>query len=286
MFLYFLAKQNRLLIKEIANDNEYSFTYLSVDFCFKKSILKIENNNVKYGREKIVTQKSILQLLPYYNILTSKLIKCGVHRDRMWIMLGFIDGCKLTEVNYKIYNSFVDLLTKIHSIYLKGFGYISTTKGELSGIFSKWNDYLVGRFEYNIEFLENFLPISKINKIKSIFYNRVDNINIKRGVLIHNDIKTDNLIFNQDTQQLYILDWEESIIGDPLFEYAGILNKIKNNQLSPLLKMKWWDNDETVKFYRMCLIIYDIGWIIRHVPENVNKSNLLNNKFKYLLELI
>jgi len=77
MRLYFLLHNPKLiLIKKISNDDNYCSTYLALDTTLNKCIFKISNNYLRYSKEKLLTQKLILEKINcFYNIPTNKLIK-------------------------------------------------------------------------------------------------------------------------------------------------------------------------------------------------------------------
>jgi len=175
-------------------------------------------------------------------------------------------------------------LNDIHSIYFDGFGYIVSNNNVIQGEFSDWSSYLINRFEHNINFAHKVLSYDQIKKTKNYFYNNLYRTNaVQKGVLIHNDIKSDNLIYNKDDNILYIIDWEEAIIGDRLAEYASILNRISTGRLPECFLNKEWVYNKTIKFYRVVFIVNEIGWLIRHY---FNKDVLIKERSNTLLQLI
>jgi len=176
------------------------------------------------------------------------------------------------------------MLNNIHSIVLEGFGYITTKNDLIVGEYLNWNNFLLKKFQYNIQYLYKLIDLNIFKLIKKYFYTTLNmNIKIKKGVLLHNDIKSDNLIYNKKDNTLYIIDWEEAIVGDKLAEYASILNKISNGQLPEYFKKEEWCYNKIIKFYRLWFLINEIGWLVRHYQNN---EILIKKRVDMLLNLI
>jgi|YNPMSStandDraft_1061717.scaffolds.fasta_scaffold07849_4 thiamine kinase-like enzyme len=288
MRLYFLLHNPKLiLIKKISNDDNYCSTYLALDTTLNKCIFKISNNYLRYSKEKLLTQKLILEKINcFYNIPTNKLIKWGYYKNNLWITTSFLNGNKISQslLNNDLKHLFFKMLNNIHSIVLEGFGYITTKNDLIVGEYLNWNNFLLKKFQYNIQYLYKLIDLNIFKLIKKYFYTTLNmNIKIKKGVLLHNDIKSDNLIYNKKDNTLYIIDWEEAIVGDKLAEYASILNKISNGQLPEYFKKEEWCYNKIIKFYRLWFLINEIGWLVRHYQNN---EILIKKRVDMLLNLI
>lgn len=115
------------------------------------------------------------------------------------------------------------MMAKIHQIKVNGFGPFDNEKaktGELIGIHSTLNDAFNAGLEENLNRLVTYKLFSQevALKIKMLF-NDNKLLDIKDPVLIHNDFADWNLL-TDGKEITAVLDWDESVGGDPIQDIA------------------------------------------------------------------
>lgn len=112
------------------------------------------------------------------------------------------------------------LLKRLHSIELKGFGFIDTDRlqrdGVLVGIDGSNEEYFNKRLDDHFCYLRDhkLLEVEEINEIKSIFNVNHELLKRQRGVLVHRDPALWNVLGNPN-KITAIIDWDDAVSGDP-----------------------------------------------------------------------
>jgi thiamine kinase-like enzyme len=106
-------------------------------------------------------------------------------------------------------------LDSIHSISIKGFGYIKQDKGA----YTSWQDFISSELQKYLEEVKalNLLEKETCNHINKIF--SLQDFNIENPCLLHGDPNLLNLIKNT-SGELKIIDFGMALSGDPLYDLA------------------------------------------------------------------
>src|SRR5690606_29496709 len=126
--------------------------------------------------------------------------------------------------------------------------------------FNKGRGYIERQVKGWIMRLQNVLPDHGSAKIISHWLVRQQPSDKRDYVLIHNDFKFDNLLFNKDkpTEVTAVLDWEMATVGDPLMDLGCSLAywftaedapAIKHISTQPTTHKGMLSRDEYVDYY-------------------------------------
>jgi len=136
---------------------------------------------------------------------------------------------KTIDLQKSVKNIYIDLgkkFKKIHKIKAKGAGLISIKKcvseNKLEGLSSSWQKYFNINFESH---LRKSVKLKVLNKKDISFLRSMTKKYIVKAIntnsLLHNDPSSRNIFFSKG-KITSLLDWEDAIIGDSLFEIANV----------------------------------------------------------------
>lgn len=126
------------------------------------------------------------------------------------------------DIKNRYYVNLAKILIKLHNIPVGSkFGFINPTGKYLIGLHDKWNEYLLTKYEDHVKYLiDNNLVDDEFitKKMKLVYFYPNDFINF-RPSLLHGDLNDHNIFF-KDYEISDIIDWEDALIGDPIYELA------------------------------------------------------------------
>ncbi|MHA2501375.1 MAG: phosphotransferase [Candidatus Kariarchaeaceae archaeon] len=115
---------------------------------------------------------------------------------------------------------FADYMKSVHTVEFPGYGEIDV---ENTSYFGSWKDYVLETARKEGSKLVERKTFSEelVNESVKFIEDHIDEIHYQeRPVLIHNDLWSGNVVWNED--QFYLLDWEWSIAGDPVKDFLWI----------------------------------------------------------------
>lgn len=165
-----------------------------------------------------------------------------------------------------------------------------TEKGE------SWDNYLVSKYNGKHRYF-NWSEIYKREGVKqSIVERSIKNI-IRRIAdlqpltsysLIHSDLNQRNLFVNKETHTVVsIIDWTESLFGDPLFEFARVRMNIRFNQpeneeyFLSLLSL----SESEIKTEQLYFDIHMLDYV-NWYSESWNKTDTRNYRLEFILDYL
>lgn len=189
----------------------------------KEYVLKIGKKKESARPRRLFIEGFAMKKLRSYGLNIPRVLNYGFSSENEeCLKIEFIRGknVSLKDSSHDIFNIFKDVgeqFRKIQSEFER-FGWINSET--LDGEFSTWNEYLYD-FTQKYGFRLNRKGILKESSIYYIL-NFIKNLpnNLERASLVHRDLKPRNLIFNPKNKKVYICDWENVILGDPLFDLA------------------------------------------------------------------
>jgi fructosamine-3-kinase len=121
------------------------------------------------------------------------------------------------------------LVARLHGIGTERFGWpdvstlVASADGpfRLCGIFESWRDYILVNLDEHVQTCEALGTIGPSEKcqIRSAFADLDYLLTDVRPVLLHGDLGSHN-VFTRDGAITALLDWEDCLSGDPLFDIA------------------------------------------------------------------
>lgn len=132
------------------------------------------------------------------------------------------------------------MLSRIHKIPTKGFGPFDNEKaknGDLVGIHPTLVDSARASLENNLEALVNFevLTQHQSDAINEMFSSNNPFLNCENPVLVHNDFADWNML-TDGNDVTGLIDWDESISADPIFDIACWSTFFDPNRLEKFLE--------------------------------------------------
>lgn len=132
-------------------------------------------------------------------------------------------GIRLREADENLVNLALNKLGKelynLHSIPLdEKYGRVNLD------LYGDWNDFWTAELDHHIDYLFNNNVISQndkddISKLLEIIESTGFEIN--KPSILHGDLSYDNILVNKDGN-ISVIDWEDAVLGDPVFELAGL----------------------------------------------------------------
>jgi aminoglycoside phosphotransferase (APT) family kinase protein len=116
------------------------------------------------------------------------------------------------------------LAAKIHSIKTMRYGLVCPVKssgGLCTGMLNSWKDYIFLNLDYHIALCKKIKAIShgEASRIKDYFFASLELLECREPSLLHGDFGHHN-VFSDGTDITAIIDWEDCLSGDPIFDVA------------------------------------------------------------------
>ncbi len=121
-------------------------------------------------------------------------------------------------------------LARLHRVSCSGWGPIDpgpivdrrSADATLVGLHTDWRDYLLLRLDQHLEICRasRALPEPMARAVGDAIERGAAAVSPDRSVLLHGDLGNRNVIFDGD-RIVALLDWEDALAGDPLFDLAG-----------------------------------------------------------------
>lgn len=139
-----------------------------------------------------------------------------------------------------ILSSLGSLVAQIHNIPVKGFGPITATEYQnqfmAHGVHRFWSDYIFCHLNKHIELCCDIsvLTFAEAEDIRTCFMRHTKLFECKQGALLHGDLGHHN-IFSDGARITAIIDWEDCMSGDPIFDLAYWGTFMKDHMREELL---------------------------------------------------
>jgi aminoglycoside phosphotransferase (APT) family kinase protein len=140
------------------------------------------------------------------------------------------------------------MMRQIHEIGGDGWGPVSSSAADnlaLAGVHSSWADYLNVRLDDHIETCCAIGAISEseAKRTSNLFLEWAPTLaSLRDGRLLHGDLGSQNVLVHRDKIS-GILDWEDSLIGDPLFDIASLLTFHPPRRFEAIFSGYGWDSE-------------------------------------------
>jgi aminoglycoside phosphotransferase (APT) family kinase protein len=180
----------------------------------------------------------VYRLLAERGLAVPRVIKVDISRHYFptdYQLLTFIPGETLKSFEDeqtqamvpRLLQSIGAYLGKVHSIALSGYGPLSlysvvADKHVPRGIHTTWYDYILLRLDEHVAVCRkiNALTTQEAHHILDLFHSHADFFKGAPSVLLHGDVGNQNFISDDGIRIAALVDWEDSMSGDPVFEIA------------------------------------------------------------------
>jgi transketolase len=114
---------------------------------------------------------------------------------------------------------------RLHRIRTTGYGFLDVGAfgdgREPSGLCATWADYLRAQLDRHVEICETIAAIDQqeARRIRAIFEDGCDGLENFEPALLHGDLGSHN-VFAVGNKITALIDWEDCLSGDPVFEIA------------------------------------------------------------------
>lgn len=178
--------------------------------------------------------------------------------------------------------NFGKLVANIHKIKTSEFGPFhirSLINNSAQGVYNTWREYFLKNLEQHLSLCYKYKIITSggVKRIRTLLL--TEKYNLLHPVLLHGDLANHN-VFARNGKITALIDWEDSISGDPVYDMAFYITGIYENlnlsssfirgyasvsELPPDFDNKFW-----LYFLRISLC----KAIIRHNSKTANSKSL------------
>jgi aminoglycoside phosphotransferase (APT) family kinase protein len=176
-----------------------------------------------------------------------------------------------------LFSSLGQMLAKVHTIPITDFGPIHVGslvpvkqgKVNVRGVHKSWKDYIFCNLYEHVEFCRSIGTIStqEAERIINLFNHLASFLVIKKGFLLHGDLGNHNIIADGN-KITALIDWEDCMSGDPIFDLAYWGTFFRDHYRSQLLEgycqEKLLPNDFEIRYWLYYLRISLSKTVHRH----------------------
>jgi Ser/Thr protein kinase RdoA (MazF antagonist) len=135
-------------------------------------------------------------------------------------IIEYVEGKTLFEERHNeelvcsVLKEVSDELNKLHQIKMRNYGLVGFNLSK------SWEHYLDTNFAAHIEYLEKH-ELADVLSIIMVYNDAISNLPLIQPKLLHGDLSYHNIIV-KDGKLAAIIDWEDALFGDPIFDYANL----------------------------------------------------------------
>ena len=126
----------------------------------------------------------------------------------------------------EFYKKLAVLVSNIHRIHIKGFGYIGDGEGDSESMYSFFDDEFDDRTESLIE--KGIYTESELQEMKNVLLNMLRRFDDLPSVLCHGDLSKKNVIV-QENGELVLIDWDDAMSYNWMADIARFTFWMKMN---------------------------------------------------------
>lgn len=261
----------------------------------RKSKFKIKTENKVYTL--ILTQERIK---PYIN----KIKKLGepfkkivgyryLSKDEKILILDYFgdnNGMDIVKLEKNGFNVEDDIYVKQLKNIIDN---IHSNKTEFINFIDKhnyitWKDYYLDEIKNKIDSIYNQKIITNniYERLLTKLYDSISELNSRENCLIHADVTPLNVCINTKTKQLYLIDYDDFKIGDPLMDISRIINcKNMSKIFNRMVELYYKNYERNINHLFYTLRIH-INWYNHIIEHNQERMYDLENAKKNILEVI
>lgn len=116
-----------------------------------------------------------------------------------------------------------EALAMLHDVPGAGWGPLDPVGPAPRGLRDSWRDFVLARFEEHLCacVATSALAGDEAETLRALVRDAEPLLATARPVLCHGDLATPNVLVDEGGRVTALLDWEDALVGDPLFDVAG-----------------------------------------------------------------
>lgn len=259
----------------------------------KKYIVKVESLPFRGLLNGLAREKLILENLKNYSVNFAKLNNYSLDDNNSFflLMMEFIQNeslFSLIQKKVKINKEILNLGIKLRDLHdidiqIKNFGIIdvkTSCAGVMKGSFDTWYEFLTHNLDLHLDICIQNQLINQKQKIffKEIFYRNKKIFNINKKSVLHGDLSNKNIFFDYNYLPK-LIDWEDALIGDPLFDIANWASFVGNEKYFKFLINGYFkDHDDYCEEKELLINVYLIRILLAKTVHRFRFGFIINDK--------
>lgn len=144
--------------------------------------------------------------------------------------MGIAEGIPIAELETQeekntAYSDLGRLLAVLHTVGVSGYGLINPFESRLTGVKGRWLDHILTKLDDHIQYAvrQDLIGEAEAHYIEKVIREFCYSQHIwstECATLLHGDL-SDNNVFVKHDAVTAILDWEDALGGDPIFDLAN-----------------------------------------------------------------
>lgn len=191
-------------------------------------INRVSDHFVDWG---LLAEQAISRRLEAEGVAHARILAADCSRRLVPVdyqLLEFVEGVRLATLDDDDQAVAAPLtaaaayLARLHQVEGTGFGHISEAAGRrLQGVHASWGDYLTTRLDVHAATARDagLIDAAEQHAVAAWFRRAEPLLKAAPSRLLHGDCGNHNLFIRADGA-VAMIDWEDALLGDPLFELA------------------------------------------------------------------
>jgi aminoglycoside phosphotransferase (APT) family kinase protein len=170
------------------------------------------------GLESVKVEQWAAEEAARAGVPTAVPTRVGMKNEVSFALMPWVEGKPFTLQHADVVGK---ALRSLHSIRMTGFGPVALTPAPAHGRFQRWIDFLTTNLEEHLSVCvkTGAMSVEEARTARGIVASAVS-FEVEAPTLLHGDLTNPNLIC-QENGSVMVMDWEDCLVGDYVFELAG-----------------------------------------------------------------